>query len=73
MSRQGKTGSAVVEGDKDRDKVISNEQVKQTHKDTRLSGRGILINGGKCVVIMLLQHTFHHLLGSFRSMITVVV
>jgi len=42
MSRQGKTGSAVVEGDRDRDMVIFHEQVQQTHKDSRLSGRGIL-------------------------------
>ena len=35
-------GYTVVEGDKGADMVISNEQVQQTHKDTRLSGRGIL-------------------------------
>ena len=42
MSRQGKTGSAVVEGETGRDLVISDDHVQQTHKDSRLSGRGIL-------------------------------
>ena len=35
-------GYTVVEGETGRDLVISDDHVQQTHKDTRLSGRGIL-------------------------------